>query len=101
MEARRRFFVAREGPSAAALRFDRFDDVIAFALPNATQAPRHCSWLNQVEIWFSILTRRLLERSSFSSLDDLRQRLVAFIRYFNNVLAKPFKWTYTGRPLQA
>jgi len=63
--------------------------------------PRHCSWLNQVEIWFSILTRRLLKRSSFSSLDELRDRLVAFIRYFNDVLAKPFKWTYTGRPLQA
>ena len=63
--------------------------------------PRHCSWLNQVEIWFSILARRLLKRSSFSSLDDLRDRLIAFIRYFNSVLAKPFKWTYTGRPLQA
>jgi transposase len=63
--------------------------------------PRHCSWLNQVEIWFSILSRRLLKRSSFCSLDELRDRLVAFIRYFNEVLAKPFKWTYTGRPLQA
>jgi len=63
--------------------------------------PRHCSWLNQVEIWFSILARRLLKRSSFSSLDELRDRLVSFIRYFNGVLAKPFKWTYTGRPLQA
>lgn len=63
--------------------------------------PRHCSWLNQVEIWFSILARRLLKRASFSSLVELRDRLVAFIRYFNTVLAKPFKWTYTGRPLQA
>ena len=61
----------------------------------------HCSWLNQVEIWFSILTRRLLKRSSFCSLEDLRDRLVAFIRYFNDVPGKPFKWTYTGRPLQA
>lgn len=63
--------------------------------------PRHCSWLNQVEIWFSILARRLLKRSSFSSLENLRDRLVAFIEYFNRVLAKPFRWTYTGRPLQA
>lgn len=63
--------------------------------------PRHCSWLNQVEIWFSILARRLLKRSSFTSLDDLRKRVVAFIDYFNRVLAKPFRWTYTGRPLQA
>jgi len=63
--------------------------------------PRHCSWLNQVEIWFSILARRLLKRSSFTSLDDLRSRVLAFIEYFNNVLSKPFRWTYTGRPLRA
>ena len=63
--------------------------------------PRHCSWLNQVEIWFSILARRLLKRSSFTSLDDLRQRVLAFIEYFNKILSKPFRWTYTGRPLQA
>lgn len=63
--------------------------------------PRHCSWLNQVEIWFSLLARRLLKRSSFTSLDDLRDRGLAFIDYFNTILAKPFRWTYTGRPLQA
>lgn len=63
--------------------------------------PKHCSWLNQIEIWFSILVRRLLKRSSFLSLHDLRDRLLAFIEYFNRVLARPFKWTYTGRPLQA
>lgn len=62
--------------------------------------PRHCSWLNQVEIWFSILVRRLLKRASFDSLDSLRQRLNEFIDYFNRVLAKPFRWTFTGRPLQ-
>ena len=60
--------------------------------------PKHCSWLNQVEIWFSILVRRLLKRGSFTSRDHLRLRLLAFIDYFNAVLAKPFKWTYTGRP---
>lgn len=63
--------------------------------------PRHCSWLNQVEIWFSILARRLLKRSSFTSVDDLKSRALQFIEYFNNVLAKPFRWLYTGRPLQA
>jgi hypothetical protein len=63
--------------------------------------PRHSSWLNQVEIWFSILSRRLLKRGNFSSVEDLRERLLAFIDYFNAVLAKPFKWTYTGRPLVA
>lgn len=61
---------------------------------------KHCSWLNQVELWFSILARRLLARGSFASVEALRERLLAFIAYFNNVLAKPFKWTYTGR-LQA
>ena len=63
--------------------------------------PRHCSWLNQVEIWFSILARRLLKRASFTSLDDLQTRVLDFIHYFNHVLGKPFRWTYTGRPLQA
>ncbi|HEX2909942.1 MAG TPA: transposase [Chloroflexia bacterium] len=63
--------------------------------------PKHSSWLNQVEIWFSILSRRLLKRSSFSSVEDLRKRLEEFIDYFNRVCAKPFRWTYKGRPLQA
>jgi len=63
--------------------------------------PRHCSWLNQVEIWFSILARRLLKRASFTSLEDLRTRVAKFIDYFNDVLAKPFRWTYTRRPLRA
>ena len=62
--------------------------------------PRHASWLNQVEIWFSILARRALKRASFTSLDDLKQRLLDFIKYFNAVLAKPFKWTYAGKPLR-
>lgn len=61
--------------------------------------PRHTSWLNQVEIWFSILSRRLLKRGDFSSLDSLGAKLEAFIEYFNTALAKPFRWTYTGRPL--
>ena len=63
--------------------------------------PKHSSWLNQIELWFSILMRRLLKRASFSSIDDLHARILAFIDYFNRTLAKPFKWTYIGRPLQA
>ena len=63
--------------------------------------PKHCSWLNQIEIWFSILVRKLLRRGSFTSTDDLRARILAFIAYFNTTMAKPFKWTYTGRPLAA
>jgi len=63
--------------------------------------PKHTSWLNQIEIWFSILVRRLLKRASFASVTDLKQRILDFIDYFNRVLAKPFKWTFTGRPLVA
>jgi transposase len=63
--------------------------------------PKHTSWLNQVEIWFSILVRRLLKRASFASVEDLQSRVLAFIEYFNTTLAKPFKWTYKGRPLSA
>lgn len=63
--------------------------------------PKHTSWLNQVEIWFSILGRRLLKRASFTSIKDLRQRILDFIEFFNQAKAKPFKWTYAGRPLTA
>jgi len=63
--------------------------------------PKHCSWLNQVEIWFGILTRRLLKGGNFSSTAELKQRLLAFIEFFNQTLAKPFRWTYIGKPLMA
>ncbi len=61
--------------------------------------PKHSSWLNQVEIWFSILVGRLLKRASFKSTDELHQALIEFIDYFNKTMAKPFKWTYAGKPL--
>lgn len=61
--------------------------------------PKHTSWLNQIEIWFSILMRRLLKRANFISTEDLKQRILNFIDYFNQTMAKPFKWTYAGRPL--
>jgi len=61
--------------------------------------PKHTSWLNQIEIWFSILVRRVLRRGNFTSVTDLREKILAFIDYFNRTLAKPFKWTYKGRPL--
>lgn len=63
--------------------------------------PKHCSWLNQVEMWFSILVRRVIRRGSFSSKKDLRTKILNFIEYFNKVMAKPFKWTFTGSVLQA
>jgi hypothetical protein len=61
--------------------------------------PRHASWLNQVEIWFSILARKVLKRGNFSSAQDLQDKILAFIEYFNNTMAKAFKWTYKGKPL--
>lgn len=61
--------------------------------------PKHTSWLNQVEIWLGILVRRVIKRGSFTSQDDLRAKILAFIDYFNRT-AKPFRWTYAGRPLQ-
>jgi transposase len=61
--------------------------------------PKHTSWLNQIEIWFSILVRRVIKRGNFTSAEDLRGKILAFIDYFNRTLAKPFKWTFTGRPL--
>lgn len=63
--------------------------------------PKHTSWLNQIEIWFSVLARKLLRRGSFSSVEELKNKLLAFIDYFNKTMAKPYKWTYSGRPLAA
>jgi transposase len=61
--------------------------------------PRHASWLNQIKIWFSILVRKLLRRANFVSKADLKQRIESFIDYFNRTMAKPFKWTWAGKPL--
>jgi len=63
--------------------------------------PKHCSWLNQIEIWFGTLTRRLLKRGEFSSKEKLKERILAFIKHYNQDLAKPFRWTYIGKPLMA
>lgn len=63
--------------------------------------PKHASWMNQVEIWFSILVRKLLRRANFTSLADLRAKVLHFISYFNSTMANPFKWTYRGRALYA
>ena len=62
--------------------------------------PNHSSWLNQIEIWLSILTRKLLRRGSFASVEDLTARVLAFIAHYNRT-ARPFKWTYKGTPLTA
>jgi DDE superfamily endonuclease len=61
--------------------------------------PKHSSWLNQIEIWLSILVRKLLKRGSFISVEDLQAKVFAFIDYYNRSMAKPFKWTYQGKAL--
>jgi len=63
--------------------------------------PKHSSWLNQIETIFGILQRRVLRRGNFRSTGELKQRLLEFIRYFNETFAKPFNWTFTGRPIAA
>ena len=63
--------------------------------------PKHSSWLNQIEIWLSILVRKLLKRGTFTSVEDLEAQVRAFIDYYNRTMAKPFKWTYQGKPLVA
>jgi putative transposase len=60
--------------------------------------PKHTSWLNQIECWFSILMRRFLKRSNFISTDDLKQKILEFISYYNKTLAKPFFWKFQGYP---
>ena len=61
--------------------------------------PKHSSWLNQIEVIFGVIMRKVIRRGSFTSVEDLRTKLLNFIAYFNRVFAKPFRWTYTGRPL--
>ena len=62
--------------------------------------PKHASWLNQIEIFFSILWRRLLKHGIFTSETDLACQMLAFVETYNQT-AKPFKWTYTGKVLEA
>lgn len=62
--------------------------------------PKHSSWLNQIEVVFGIISKRVMRHGSFTSTDDLKSKLLAFIEYFNQTFARPFNWTYTGRPTQ-
>lgn len=63
--------------------------------------PLRGSWLDQIEIWFSILSRKLLEVESFTSVEDLQTKVFEFVEYYNRYLAHPFRWTYTGGPCRA
>jgi len=63
--------------------------------------PKHSSWLNQIEIIFGIINRRVLRHGSFTSKEDLKAKLMRFIEYFNETFAKPMNWTFTGRPTRS
>ena len=63
--------------------------------------PKHTSWMNQIDIWWSLLGRKLRKRGSFISVADLKSKILAFIDYYNQTMAKPFKWTYQGKVLAA
>jgi len=62
--------------------------------------PKHTSWLNQIEVVFGMIMRKVIRRGNFTSVADLTDKLAWFIAYCNEVFAKPFRWTFTGRPLQ-
>jgi len=62
--------------------------------------PKHSSWLNQIEIVFGIIHRKLLRGGNFTSVPDLESQLRAFMAYYNATMAHPFAWTYTGKPVQ-
>jgi len=61
--------------------------------------PKPSSWLNQIEIWLGVLMNKVLKRGSFTSVNDLQTKVFAFIEYYNQTMAKPFKWTYQGKVL--
>jgi len=63
--------------------------------------PTHASWLDQIEIWFSVLARKVLARSSFNSVEQLQRAIVEFIEHHNRFRARPYRWTYTGTPCRA
>jgi len=84
------YHVDSHSPFAPTVLHDPTHQVVSYF------TPKHVSWMNQVEIWLSILVRKLLKRGNFPSLDNLRDQILAFIAYYNRTMAKPIKWTYTG-----
>ncbi len=63
--------------------------------------PKHAPWSNHAELRLSILVRKRLRRANFTAVADRRAHVLAFVESFTPTMAKPFKWTYQGRPLHA
>ena len=63
--------------------------------------PKHSSWMNQIEVWFGIIARKVIRRGNFKSTQELNDKLMAFIDYFNQTMAKPFRWRYSRETLKA
>jgi hypothetical protein len=97
--ARRVFWIVDNGSSHAGQRsIDRLEN----AYPNARliHLPVHASWLNQIEIYFSILQRKALTPNEFKDLDALAARITAFEEHYRQI-AQPFEWTFTRAKLDA
>ncbi len=60
--------------------------------------PIHCSWMNQIEIWFGVLNKKLLTRTSFTSVEELQEMIRKFVKQYNELFAHPYKWTYNSVP---
>ena len=63
--------------------------------------PKHASWMNQIEIWFGILMKKVIKRGNFLSKEQLNKKVTTFIHYFNETMTKPLKWTHRGKVLEA
>lgn len=58
--------------------------------------PKHCSWMNQIEIWFAFLQKRVIKRGQFNSRNNLSKKMRKFIEYYDLCLANPYKWSFEG-----